>query len=75
MGYLKVKHLKKACEENKYILVRFRSGKLMGINTKIADIAFNRKDYKLNSKTGFTGFIPCDFQTYITYKTPFIKSK
>ena len=69
--YLTVEQLKNACKNHPYILVRFRSGNLMGINTKVATLALKRKGYKDNIFTNYIGFIPCDFQTYISYKLSF----
>lgn len=69
--FLTVGQLKNACKNHRYILVRFRSGNLMGINTKVANIAIKRKEYGDNDFTNYIGFIPCDFQTYISYKHGF----
>lgn len=69
--YLTVGQLKNACKNYPYILARFRSGNLMGINTKVANIALKRKEYNDNNFTDYIGFIPCDFQTYISYKNGF----
>jgi len=69
--YLTVSQLKKACSKHKFILARFRSGNLMGINTKVADIALKRKEYNDNNLTDYIGFIPCNFQTYISHKHSF----
>ena len=69
--FLTVGQLKNACKNHPYILARFRSGKLMGINTKVANIALKRKEYDVNNFTNYIGFIPCDFQTYISYKHGF----
>lgn len=69
--YLTVGQLKNACKNYPYILARFRSGNLMGINTKVANIALKRKEYNDNNFTDYIGFIPCDFQTYISYKHGF----
>lgn len=70
--FLTVKQLNDACKKHTYILVLFASGDQMAINSKIAPIAKRRKDYNDNDLTNITGFIPCDFSTYIKYKRPFI---
>jgi len=64
--------LKKACDENDFILVRDYKNDLLGFNTKIAKIILKHKSYKNSHKTRFISFIPCDFQTYINYKIPFL---
>jgi hypothetical protein len=69
--YLTVAQLKKACENHSYILARFSSGNLMGINTKVANIALKRKYYDESLCTNYIGYIPCDFQTYISHKHSF----
>ena len=71
-GFLTVSKLRKACENYNYILVRNRLGDLTGINTKVAKIADKRKKYHGNQKTRFIGFLPCDFQTYISFKSGFL---
>jgi len=64
--------LKKACDENKFILLRSVDGKLSGVNTKIAEIILKHKKYKNSHKSKYIGFIPCNFQEYINYKISFI---
>lgn len=68
-----VKQLTDACNKYDYILCRYADGDVVGMNTKIATIAKRKKRYAWNAKTAFVGYIPCDFQTYITFKQPFIK--
>ncbi len=65
-----VAQVNKACQKHPYILFRFPSGKKFAVNSKIAPIRI--KKYNQNDKTDFVSFQPCDFMTYITYKTPFI---
>jgi hypothetical protein len=69
--FLTFNQLYEACKIHSFLLLRFKSGHLMGINTKVADIARKKKRYPHNKKTEFIGFIPCDFQTYISKKNPF----
>ena len=69
--YLTVEQLKKACSEHKFILAIFSSGKLMGINTKVADIVLRKRVVNPNAFTSYIGFVPCDFQTYISNKHGF----
>ena len=71
--YLKVGELIKACEAHQYLLLKFPSGYVMGINTGISKIALKKKKYKYNEETTFIGFKPCDFHRYITHKHVFKK--
>ena len=71
-GFLTVSNLRKACDNYSYILVRNLNGDLLGINTKVSKIASKRKKYHGNQKTRFIGFLPCDFQTYISFKVGFV---
>jgi|688.fasta_scaffold1577111_2 hypothetical protein len=70
--YLTVKQLNNACKKHPYILARFASGYQMGINSKVAPIAQKRKKYDDNELTEFVSFLPCDINTYITHKHPFM---
>ena len=70
--FLTVKQLYKACLNNSYLLVRFPSGRQMGINTKIADLIFKKKNYKYNKKTDFVSYLPCSFNEYISKKHVFM---
>ena len=64
--------LYKVCKTHKYFLLRYDTGYLMGINTKVADIRLKKNDIDLSKETKIKGFIPCNFNTYINYKHPFI---
>ena len=70
-NFLTVKQLKAACEKHPYILVRFASGYLMGVNSKVVKLIEKREAYPDDKLTGYIGFIPCDFQEYINCKHPF----
>jgi hypothetical protein len=70
--YLTVNQLNNACKKHPYILVLFASGYQMGINSKVAPIAQKRKKYNDNDLTAFVSFLPCDINTYITHKHPFM---
>jgi hypothetical protein len=67
-----VSQLKKACDENKYIIVRDYDNNIWAINCKVSSIALKRKPYDYNQNTKFIGFYPCSFQNYITYKRGFL---
>ena len=70
--YLTVKQLNNACKKHPYILARFASGYQMGINSKVAPIAQKRKKHNDNELTEFVSFLPCDINTYISHKHPFM---
>lgn len=70
--YLTIKQLNDACKKHSYILVRFASGYQMGINSKVAPIAQKRKKHDDGELTEFVGFSPCNINTYITHKHPFV---
>lgn len=70
--YLTVKQLNNACKKHPYILARFASGYQMGINSKLAPIAQKRKKHNDNELTEFVSFLPCDINTYISHKHPFM---
>jgi hypothetical protein len=72
VSYLTVKQLNNACKKHRYILARFASGYQMGINCKVAPIAQKRKKHNDNQLTQFVSFLPCDINTYITHKHPFM---
>lgn len=62
-----------ATELHPYLLCRLWTGKLMGINSKIAKIAIkNGKMKDLKADTEFTSYIPVSFIEYISFKHPFL---
>lgn len=70
--YLTVKQLNDACKKHPYILVRLDSGYQMGINSKVAPIVQKGKKYEDGDLTDFVSYLPCDINTYITHKHPFM---
>ena len=70
---LTIKQISNACEKHKYLLLRFRSGHLMGVNSKVANILKSRNTYNENQETDFMSFRPCDLIEYINHKHPFFK--
>ena len=66
--------LLKACKNNSYILVRYTDGSLAAINTKVANLSSTKRKYEATTITQFVAYSPCDFNTYISYKIPFITS-
>lgn len=70
--YMTVKELNNACKKHQYILARFASGYQMGINSKIVPICQKRKKHNDDDLTDFVSFLPCDLNSYITHKHPFV---
>lgn len=70
--HLTVKQLENACNIYPFLVLRLYNGKIMAINSKAAIIAKRRGNYKANDNTDFISFAPCDFQTYISHKAPFL---
>jgi len=67
------RQLLKACTENKYLLLRSRSGFLFGVNCKIATSGKAKiKKGEMNNETDFIGYIPTTLNDYINYKMPFM---
>ena len=64
--------LKKACEQNNFLIVRYCDGYTMAINCKVHKIAIRRKPREDNQLTSIIGYTPCNFNEYISRKTPFI---
>ncbi len=62
--------IRKACEKNKYLLLRLYSGYQMGINCKVID--FQIKKNHGNQETDYISYRPCGFMEYISNKHPFI---
>jgi hypothetical protein len=71
MQNLTVKQLTEACNNNKYLLLRFRSGHLMGVNCRVADIVKKRQHYPDTQETDFISFIPCGLLEYIEHKAKY----
>jgi len=66
---LTANQLKKACEENKFILVRMKSGRIWGMNCKLGLMVPFLKLHG-NYETPWIGFKPCSYNEYLTYKAP-----
>lgn len=69
----------KVCNKHKYILFRTRKNggyELNAYNSKIVDLAIRKVGgINLNDESKFCGFIPCNFDTYISYKIPFYETE
>jgi hypothetical protein len=65
-----VSQIQKACEENRFIVLRSRSGFTMGVNCRVK----NLKRFKdaIDLETDYISFYPVGFQEYISLKAPFI---
>ena len=64
--------LYEACKKHRYLLLRYSSGRLMGTNSKVADIMLKKSYVDLTKELKVKSYIPCSFNTYINYKHPFV---
>jgi hypothetical protein len=69
--YLTVKQVKDACNEHRYLILRFWAGHQIGVNGKIARLAKKKKEVKDSENTKFVSFKPCGINEYINHKHPF----
>jgi hypothetical protein len=70
---LTVKQLYKSFKNRPYVLLRFESGHLMGVNAKVAKLAYKRFNQKKSLLTKIVSYRECSFLQYINHKHPFIK--
>ena len=75
INYITFKQLKEACKEHEYILLMLPSNHLMGVNCKVVSIIENQHEIDVDKASDFVGFIPCNFDQYISYKQLFISKK
>ena len=76
MGYrMTVGELVKACEGNKFILLRHAKLGLVGMNCGVMKISLKQTPRKNDQLTNMIGYIVCSFHEYINYKTPFVQTK
>lgn len=69
---MKFKQIKKAVQENNYILLRSgASNKLIGFNCKVALHREKQVAYDPNARSMYVSYKPCSFMEYITHKVPF----
>lgn len=61
----------RAVAERKYLLMRESDGSLVGCNPALVNMPKVRKDYGKLSK--YVSWRLVDFNTYVSYKVPFIK--
>lgn len=64
--------LKKAIENNTYVLLRTYSGILVGVNCKALKMMLTRHEYEPRKKSIYESYQPCSFSEYISHKTAFI---
>ena len=72
--FLTIGQIKKICSKNKYILLRHKSGKLIGYNCNIFPLAKKKWRTHGNQKTVYTSYITCEINEYITYKVGFLNT-
>jgi hypothetical protein len=70
--YLNRLQLKKICDQNRFLALRYDDGSLMGVNCKVASLLDNKGKVIDHSLTNFVSAIPISFQEYITLKRPFL---
>jgi hypothetical protein len=70
MKNMMVSQIKKACEENRFIVLRHASGFLMGVNCRVATL--KKLEDKVDLETDYMSFYPASFHEYISLKAPFI---
>lgn len=69
-----VKQLRIVCETNKYILLRFKSGHVMGVNCGVSKIAWKRGTYHDHDNTVYVSYRSVGLMEYITHKHKFIST-
>ena len=72
--HLTVSQLIKACSANKYILVRYSAGYVVGVNSTYAVKEQVRLNIDTKRVTNIVGFMPCNFNQYLSHKLPFLNS-
>jgi hypothetical protein len=70
---LTVKQLYKAFKNRPYVLLRFESGHLMGVNAKVAKLAYKRFKQRKSLFTQIVSYRECSFIEYINHKHRFIQ--
>lgn len=69
---LTVAQLKKICENNKYILLRYPDGEVHGLNCGVSSIVLKRKNYPPDQNTDYISWRACGLEEYIQNKIPFM---
>lgn len=59
-------------KQHKYILLRDYNNHLIGFNLGSVKLMLKQKQYNTKIKLNIQSYIPCDLNTYITYKIPFL---
>jgi len=70
MKTLTILQIKKAMSQYDFILFRHKNYSLCGVNSKLLKFLI-KKHHSDSSSTNYISFIPCNFNEYITHKTPF----
>lgn len=68
-NYLTIGQIRKYCEKEKYVILRFNNNTQMAINTKVLNMGDNKKHG--NKKTNYISYRTCAFQEYISNKRGF----
>jgi len=69
---LTASQLEEACKKHPYILLRYMNGMQFAINSKVVPISKRTREFIPDKETNYVSYKPCSFQTYISYKIPFI---
>lgn len=68
---LTTNQLVKACEENRFLLLRDNVG-VYGFNAAVAKLKRVAERRKADLETNYVSYRPCTFMEYLNYKIPFI---
>jgi hypothetical protein len=71
MKTMTVGELIKACEANRFLLVRPQIGPPYAVNARIWPIIQRRERNPMDKRTKIISFRPCGYQEYISNKIPF----
>jgi len=63
-----IAQIKKACRDNRYIILRHISGCKVGFNTKCIDLMKLKPEQTI---TDWMSYYPCGIQEYINFKIPY----
>lgn len=72
MGNITFFQLLDLCEKHRYLLLRKKNGKLVGLNCGVSRLARKRFCTKMDYETNFVSFQSVTINEYINYKAPFV---
>lgn len=71
MQHLTMTEIRKACENNKFLQLRYNDNTVVGINCRI--MGLSKIKHKDTFITDFVSFYPINFNQYLSIKVPFIR--